>query len=176
MGQSVRQPLRRYGAALLGDPQRGREALSRSLQDVLDLVARAEREKWELHSIGENLDTSTPHGRFVVHLFAALAQLEREQIGERTRNGMAELRRQGKRGSRFAPFGFRFKDGLLVPVEEEQSILGAMLDMRGNGEGPTAIARELNGRDIANPRTGRPWTPGNVGTILKTAARQRRRR
>ncbi len=148
------------------------DRLSRSLQDVLDLVARAEREKWELHSIGENLDTSTPHGRFVVHLFAALAQLEREQIGERTRNGMAELRRQGKRGSRFAPFGFRFKDGLLVPVEKEQRILRVMLAMRGNGEGPTAIARELNGKDVANPRTGRGWTPGNVGTILKTAEKR----
>ena len=85
---------------------------------------------------------------------------------------MAELRRQGKRGSRFAPFGFQFDNGMLVPVEEEQLILQAMLDMRGNGEGPTAIARELNGRDIANPRTGGRWTPGNVGTILKTAEKR----
>jgi site-specific DNA recombinase len=148
------------------------DRLSRSLRDALDLVAQSEREGWELHSIGENLDTSTPHGRFVVHLFAALAQLEREQIGERTRNGMAELRRQGRRISRRPPFGFRFGGGRLVPVEREQTILGQMVALRDAGCGPTAIAEALNADGLHNPRTGRSWTPGNVGSVLKTAARR----
>jgi site-specific DNA recombinase len=148
------------------------DRLSRSLRDVLDLVARSDREGWELHSISENLDTSTPHGRFVVHLFAALAQLEREQIGERTRNGMAELRRQGRRISRRPPFGFAFADGALVPVESEQRILRRMLALQAEGHGPTAIAGSLDRDSVTNPRTGRSWTPGNVGTILKTAARR----
>jgi len=149
------------------------DRLSRSLRDALDLVAQSEREGWELHSIGENLDTSTPHGRFVVHLFAALAQLEREQIGERTRNGMAELRRQGRRISGQPPFGFRFEGDRLEPVEEEQTILGQMLGLGGVGCGPTAIAGALNADGLLNPRTGSPWTPGNVGALLKTAARRR---
>ena len=148
------------------------DRLSRSLKDALDLVACSEREGWELHSIGENLDTSTPHGRFVVHLFAALAQLEREQIGERTRNGMAELRRQGKRISRRPPFGFRFENGGLVPVDEEQRILARMIVLRNSGHGPTAIAVALETELLRNPRTGRAWTPGNVGSILRTAKRR----
>ena len=148
------------------------DRLSRSLRDALDLVARADREGWELHSISENLDTSTPHGRFVVHLFAALAQLEREQIGERTRHGMAELRRQGKRISRRPPFGFRFVGNGLEPVEEEQAILRRMLALKETGDGPTAISTTLNGEGLENPRTGRPWTPGNVGAIVSTAVRR----
>ena len=40
----------------------------------------------ELHSVSESLDTSTPHGRFVLTLFGGLAQMEREQIVDRTRS------------------------------------------------------------------------------------------
>ena len=36
----------------------------------------------ELHSVSESLDTSTPHGRFVLTLFGGLAQMERELIAE----------------------------------------------------------------------------------------------
>ncbi len=42
------------------------DRLSRTTSDILDLVARAEKEKWALHSIEERLDTESPHGRFVV--------------------------------------------------------------------------------------------------------------
>jgi len=147
------------------------DRLSRSVRDALELVALSERGGWELHSIEERLDTSSPHGRFFVAMIAALAQLEREQIGERTRNGMAELRRQGRRISGQPPFGFRFEGDRLEPVEEEQVILGQMLGLGGVGCGPTAIAGALNADGLLNPRTGGPWTPGNVGAILKTAAR-----
>ncbi len=50
------------------------DRLSRTTRDVLDLVARAEKEDWALHSIEERLDTSSPQGRFVVTLLGALAQ------------------------------------------------------------------------------------------------------
>ena len=46
----------------------------------------------ELHSVGESLDTSTPHGRFVLTLFGGLAQMERELIAERTRTALAYKR------------------------------------------------------------------------------------
>jgi DNA invertase Pin-like site-specific DNA recombinase len=85
------------------------DRVSRTTRDVLDLVAQAEGEGWALHSIEERLDTSSPQGRFVVTILGALAQLEREQIGERTRNGMAELRRQGRRVSGKPPLGYRFR-------------------------------------------------------------------
>ncbi|MEE8106315.1 MAG: recombinase family protein [Planctomycetota bacterium] len=142
------------------------DRLSRSLKDALDLVARSQREGWELHSISERLDTATAQGRFVVHLFAALAQLEREQIGERTRQGMAEIRRQGKRASRFPPFGYRFEGSDVVPVATEQVALARMRALHDAGYGPASIARTLNAEGLTNPRTGREWTRGNVGCVL----------
>ena len=61
------------------------DRLSRSARDVLDLVARAEREGWQVYSIGEHLDTSSPSGRLVLTILAGLAQMEREQTAERTK-------------------------------------------------------------------------------------------
>ncbi len=60
------------------------DRLTRRTRHLLSLVedlflAR----KIELHSVSESLDTSTPHGRFVLTLFGGLAQMERELIGER---------------------------------------------------------------------------------------------
>ncbi len=148
------------------------DRLSRTTRDVLDLVARSEKEKWALHSIDERLDTSSPQGRFVVTLLGALAQLEREQAAERTRYAMAELRRQGRKTSSRPPFGYRFEEDRVVKVRNEQRILKRMLRHRAEGAGEFAVASALNRAGIPNPRTGRPWYFGTVRAILKSAERR----
>jgi site-specific DNA recombinase len=148
------------------------DRLSRTTSDILQLVARADREGWELHLLSENLDTSTPHGRFFVAMIAGLAQMEREQTAERTRQAMAELRRRGKRVSGRAPFGYRFEHGDVVPVEKEQRILTYILELCAQGLGARRIARALREVGLNNPRTRRWWTHGTVGDLLRTAARR----
>lgn len=44
----------------------------------------------------ENIDTNTPQGRFVLSIFAALSELEREQTLQRQREGIAIAKSQGK--------------------------------------------------------------------------------
>lgn len=51
----------------------------------------------EFVSVTENLETRTPMGRLVMTILAAVAQMERENIVERTKAGIAHARRQGKR-------------------------------------------------------------------------------
>jgi len=143
------------------------DRLSRSIRDTLDLVERSEREGWQLHSIAERLDTGSAVGRFTVHLLGALAQLEREQNAERTRDALAELRRQGKRISGKPPLGYRFEGELLVEVAEEQEVLATLRELRAEGNGARKIARILNGSGLGNPRTGRDWAHGTVGDILR---------
>ncbi|MHC4136110.1 MAG: recombinase family protein [Planctomycetota bacterium] len=150
------------------------DRLSRTTRDVLDLVARAEKESWALHSIEERLDTSSPQGRFVVTILGAIAQLEREQAAERTRAAMAELRRQGKRTSRFPPFGHRFQGDRVVEEPAEQPVLQRMLELQAEGSGCYRIASVLNREGNVNPRTGKPWFYGTVRDILVTAGRRAR--
>jgi DNA invertase Pin-like site-specific DNA recombinase len=148
------------------------DRLSRTTRDVLDLVSRAEKEGWALHSIDERLDTSSPQGRFVVTVLGALAQLEREQAADRTRVALAELRRQGRRVSGRPPFGFRFERGRVVEVAEEQRVLARMRGLSEEGAGCWRVASVLNTEGTGNPRTGRPWFFGTVRAILESAARR----
>jgi len=51
-------------------------------------------------SITDNIDTSTPAGRFFFHVMASLAQMERELLAERTKAGLAAARAKGRVGGR----------------------------------------------------------------------------
>jgi len=147
------------------------DRLSRSTRDVLDLVARAEKEGWALHSIEERLDTGSPHGRFVVTILAALSQMEREQVSARTKSAMAELRRQGRKTGSKPRFGFAYVGGLLVLNDKETPILRRILELRDAGCGAYKIMGALNREGIANPRTGDEWRLGTVQSIVRTLAR-----
>jgi DNA invertase Pin-like site-specific DNA recombinase len=71
--------------------------LGRSLADLLALVAGLRRRGVGFSSLHENLDTTTPGGRLVFHVFAALAEFIRELIVEGTREGLDAARANGVR-------------------------------------------------------------------------------
>jgi DNA invertase Pin-like site-specific DNA recombinase len=68
------------------------DRLSRSLQDLIATVADLRRRGVGFTSLHENLDTTTPGGRLVFHVFAALAEFIRELIVAGTREGLAAAR------------------------------------------------------------------------------------
>jgi DNA invertase Pin-like site-specific DNA recombinase len=54
----------------------------------------------ELHSLTENIDTTTPSGKLTFHLFAALAEFERDILRQRVNAGLKAARRRGRVGGR----------------------------------------------------------------------------
>lgn len=76
------------------------DRLSRSLQNLLTIVEAIRAKGAGFRSLAEDIDTTTPAGRLVFHVFASIAQFERERISERTREGLAVARKQGRVGGR----------------------------------------------------------------------------
>ncbi|MEG0619022.1 MAG: recombinase family protein [Bacilli bacterium] len=74
--------------------------LARSTRDLLSIVEQLQNKKVELISLKENIDTTTAQGRFILTIFGALSELERESILQRQREGIAAARLNGKQFGR----------------------------------------------------------------------------
>ncbi len=68
------------------------DRLARSLKDLLDIVEQIKTKGAGFISLAENIDTTTPAGRLVFHVFGSIAEFERERISERTREGLKAAR------------------------------------------------------------------------------------
>lgn len=76
------------------------DRLGRSLRDLLDRVEDLHTRGVGLRSLRETLDSTSAGGRLVMHVFAALAEFERDLIHERTTAGLAAARARGRVGGR----------------------------------------------------------------------------
>ena len=144
------------------------DRLTRRTRDLLALVDDLFLARHiELHSVSESLDTSSPHGKFVLTLFGGLAQMERELIGERTRSALAFKRENGQPTSH-PPLGFRANGNRhrMVPVPAELETVHRILDRWRTGGSYAGIARELNQEGVASKRGGR-WHASTVRGIVQ---------
>jgi DNA invertase Pin-like site-specific DNA recombinase len=76
------------------------DRLGRSLQHLLETIAQLQKRSIGFKSLTENIDTTTPGGKLIFHVFGALAEFERDLIRERTQAGLAAARARGKHGGR----------------------------------------------------------------------------
>ena len=74
------------------------DRLGRSLPHLLTTITDLKKRGIAFRSLTEQMDTTTPQGEFLFHVFGALAQFERSLIQERVQAGLAAARRRGRRG------------------------------------------------------------------------------
>lgn len=160
---------------------------ARSTRDCIALAQQLDRSGADLVSITQTIDTTTPMGRFFFTMIAALDQLEREQIGERTSLAMNYLRFQERVISGRVPYGYdAVEDGIhetgkkkgkkkhkLVLNVGEQATLQAIRIARESGKSLRTIAADLNAVGI-KPRAGKKWHASSVRSVLSRPATTRR--
>lgn len=105
------------------------DRLGRSMTHTVELVHDLGERGIEFRSLTEGFDTTTPGGEFLFHIMAALAQMERRLIIERTKAGLEAARRQGRVGGR--------------PTVMTEDRIELARTMRGNGKSLDAIAAAL---------------------------------
>ena len=134
------------------------DRLSRSVRDFVELLDRSQRQRWALVCLDLGLDTSTPTGRFVSTVIASVSQLERELIGQRTREALAEKRAEGVILGR--------------PRSMSAEVADRIRGMRDDGMTFTEIAATLNAEGVPTPRAGtrhagREWWPSTIQRALR---------
>lgn len=105
------------------------DRLGRSLPHLIEIVGRLRARGVGFRSLTESLDTTTPSGEFLFHVFGALAQYERALIRERVKAGLNAARTRGRRGGR--------------PRKLDTERIDAARSLLAGGMSPAAAARSL---------------------------------
>lgn len=119
------------------------DRLSRSVGDLIGIVDQLRGRGVEFRSLTEPFDTTSPGGELFFHMVAAFAQMQRKQISEKTKAGLAAAAARGRRGGR---------PSVMTPERVE-----AARRMRGEGVTVDTIASTLGvGRATINRALARP--------------------
>ena len=94
------------------------DRLGRSLPHLLTTVTDLKQRGVAFRSLTEQMDTTTPQGELLFHIFGSLAQFERSLIQERVQAGLAAARRRGRRGGRPASIGAEKLAAVMAALDE----------------------------------------------------------
>ena len=123
---------------------------ARNTRDLLDLVERLTEKQVEFVSRKEAIDTTTPTGKFMLTVFAAVAELEREYILQRQREGIAIAKGQGKyTGRKPMPLPDNFER---VVARWRAGEITAAEAMRQTGLKPNTFSRRCSQTSLALKR------------------------
>jgi DNA invertase Pin-like site-specific DNA recombinase len=142
--------------------------LARSTRDALEISERLTKAGASLTSIGDNISSAGPVGRFFFTILNAVNELERAVSNERTSQVLHFMRTKRVRISGRLPFGWSLgEDGShLNPHPAEQAVLADMQQMRAAGTSYREIARILTERGVPTKEGRAIWSYKTVIAIL----------
>ena len=138
----------------------------RNLGQIYKSVQLMETKGVKFLSIKENIDTSSPYGRFTINLLSSLYEMELELIRERTKDTLKVKKENGKVYSK-TPFGYDRVGNDLVENKKEKRLLRKMLRLKENGNSYGDVSKYLT-KNRHKTKSGGKWTRGNVYSVLKT--------
>lgn len=124
------------------------DRVSRSVADFAGMLDRSSKKGWGLVLMSPNIDTSDPAGRFTGNVLASAAQYERELIGARTREGMAQRKAEGVVLGR--------------PRTMAPEIVTRIKAARAEGQSLRSIAESLNAEGVPTAQGGAKWHASTV--------------
>ncbi len=153
------------------------DRLGRNLLDLTMLMEKLEKEATSFISIKERFDTTTPIGKAMLYFSGVLAQMEREQIGERVRDNMMLLARSGRWLGGNTPLGFeavkvevqegekRKTHSRLKPIKKEQQVVRQIFSLFLSTDSLNQTVKRLAEEGVKN-RRGNPFTVMGIRDIL----------
>jgi DNA invertase Pin-like site-specific DNA recombinase len=131
------------------------DRLSRSMADLVTLLDRARRNEWVPVFVdgASGLDLSSTEGKLFALMLGGFAEIERELISRRTKEGLAEARRRGVRLGR--------------PPTLPDDVISRIITARDSGDTWQAICDTLTADQVPTARGG-IWRPGTVSYLYRT--------
>lgn len=137
------------------------DRLSRSVLDFASVMEMAQEDGWSLVVLDLGVDTTSTNGKLIAHIMIALAQWERELIGDRTRAALRAVRSRG------TPLG--------RPSHVDASTIRAIRMMRGGGHSWQHIADALTREGVPTAQGG-AWHGATVRKLHLTSTRLNERK
>jgi DNA invertase Pin-like site-specific DNA recombinase len=131
------------------------DRLARSTLGFAQLMEAARKQGWAVVVLDLNLDMTTPTGKFVADIMAAVAELERAMIAARTRAALAAKKARGQRVGR--------------EPEIPEAVRRRILREHRAGRPMTAIAHDLTARGVPTARGAAAWSKNTVRRVIRAA-------
>ena len=146
------------------------DRLFRSTVDALQVAEGWKKRGISMHLVdmgGQALDTSSAMGGFFLTVCAAIAEMERKVIAERTSAALRHKVSTSRKAGGNAPFGFRHEGQNTVPDAGEQATLKRIRELRGEALSLRKITEKLNADLESYPARGRGHRVGTVAAIVR---------
>lgn len=144
------------------------DRISRNLLDFAEMYSEIKKLGITFVSKNEQFDTSNAMGEAMLKIILVFAELERNMTSERVTAVMLSRASNGQWNGGKVPFGYNYDKQTreFTINESEASVINLIYDTYEANNSLTLVARTLNEKGIY-PRSGTPWNPTTVSTMLK---------
>jgi len=142
------------------------DRMFRSTVDALETTKQFNKMGIAFHSIQETIDTQSAMGKFFFTLTAAIAEMERGIVSERTRSALKYKKSRNEKTGGITPFGYCVnKNGQLFADKNEQKIIKKILRLHNKGWNYSMIARKLNSLGHKT-KQNKSWYPQSIKNVV----------